>query len=125
MAAHAFPGAVAEVLLGEIAEPGWKPVDNQHLCSLKVAPLAPNGSRVCTLTPSEGPFQEPVRGAQVVATAGLPGADAARPRSGAFVDHGQLLPARTHLSLKRFLFSNTRTRRAGEKRRQGPGSRPD
>lgn len=71
MAADPFTGAVAQVLLCEIAEPGWKSDGKQHLSSLNMEVFAQNCSRVCILTTSSRPpvqwgFQGPVRGGQVV-----------------------------------------------------------
>lgn len=50
MAADPFSGAVAQVLLDEIAEPGWKPNGKQLLSSSKVEVFAQYCSHVCILT---------------------------------------------------------------------------
>lgn len=102
MAADPFAGAVAEVLICGIAEPGCKSVGKEHLFSSSVELFAQNCSHFRPLSTSSRPpadLQPSGRRLQVVPSAGLFIADAAHPRSDAFA--GQHLrgslpaPART------------------------------
>lgn len=98
-AADPLTGAVAGVLLREIAEPGWKSDGKRHLSSLNVELFAQNCCHVCALTSPSRPLTSGLReGARRCPL----GAGAAHPRS------VQLLPGwtdqREQLSLKRIFL---------------------